>query len=454
MPTYTIPFKMNRTNSFHDTRGMLTRLGYSEASIDDILLELETLFKEKDFENLIQAINTACGAKDTTLLISSLKDLMHLLENKGYYRPDFPAKLIKLLVNGLNHKNEDIFAVLDKAGIPAKEKRKEQEFLASCAAITQLGYILLNCIVSQVKAANAGQHVFIMMDGFSPDSMIFVDFSIDSILDTDIRRYDRKENYYYLKNAGGLEDETSGHLKDYYSFFQVTDGTGFCHNIHNNLGITYDKLGRYEEAVGHLTEALRLNPGYTEVHNNLAVTYYKTGRYDEALLELQEALRLNPGYVEAHSNLGNIYAGAGRYEEAIIELKEAIRLNPGYAVAHNNLGNIYALQNKSVEALEEFWEALRLNPEYAIARSTLGNIYADMGRYEEALKEFQEVLRLDPEFTEAYHGIGSVYYSLGSYEKSANAWVRAVYLNPELLECVPEKLLLKVRQGVSRLRGR
>lgn len=445
---------MNHTNSFHDTRGMLARLGYNEASIDDILLEMKTLFKEIDFENLVRAVNTACGAKDTTLLISSLKDLMNLLENKGYYRPDFPVKLIKLLVNGLNHKNEDIFAVLDKAGIPAKEKRKEQEFLASCAAITQLGYILLNCMASQVKVANAGPHVFIVMDSFSPDSLIFVDFSIDSILDIDTRRYERKENCYYLRNAGDVEDETSGLLKSYYSFFQVTGGAGLSHNIHNNLGITYDKLGRYGEAVVHLTEALRLNPGYIEAHNNLAVTYYKTGRYDEALLELHEALRFNPEYAEAHGNLGNIYAGEGRYDEAIKELKEAVRLNPNHAVAHNNLGNIYALQNRSMEAIEEFREALRLNPDYAIARSNLGNIYAGMGRYEEALNEFHEALRIDPEFIEAYHGMGSVYYSLGSYEKSANAWVRAVYFDPELLECVPEKLMLKVRQGVSRLNGR
>ncbi len=445
---------MNHTNSFHDTRGMLARLGYNEASIDDILQELETLFKEMDSENLVHAVNTACGAKDTTLLIGSLKDLMHLLENKGYYRPDFPARLIKLLVNGLNHKNEDIFAVLDKVGIPAKEKRIEQEFLASCAAITQLGYILLNCMVSEVKVANAGPHVFIIMDSFSPDSMIFVDFSIDSILDIGTRRYDRKENCYYLRNAGDVEDETSGLLKSYYSFFHVTGGAGLSHNIHNNLGITYDKLGRYGEALLHLTEALRLNPGYIEAHNNLAVTYYKTGRYDEAHLELQEALRLNPGYAEAHGNLGNIYAGEGRYDEAIKELKEAVRLNPSYAVAHNSLGNIYALQKRITEALDEFREALRLNPEYAIARSSLGNIYADMGMYEEALNEFQEALRIDPEFTGAYCGMGSVYYNLGSYEKSANAWVRAVYFDSELLECVPEKLLLKVRQGVSRLKGR
>ncbi len=444
---------MTLTNSFPDIRCMLTRLGYHETSLNAIMQELETLFKEIDFDKLKLAVNTAQESKDTNLLISSLKELMQLLENKGYYRPDFPTKLIRLLVNGINCKNEDIFVVLDKAGIPAKEKRKEQEFLASCAAITQLGYILINCMISEVKAASAGQHVFIMTDGFSAGSMIFVDFSIDSIIEIDMQRYNRKENCYSLKSSGNPEEEIANLLNDYYSFFQVTSGIGLSHNIHNNLGITYDRLGRYEEAVSELNEALRLNPGYVEVHNNLAVTYDKLGKRDEAVRELQEALRLNPGYTEAHNNLGNVYAGEGRYEEAIKELEEAIRINPGYAVAHNNLGNIYALQNRLTEALKEFQEALRLNPDYTIARSNLGNIYADMGRHEDALKEFQEVLRLDPEFPDAYHGIGSVYYSLGSYDKSANAWARAVYLDSGLLDSVPEKLLLKVRQGVSRLRG-
>ena len=445
---------MTPTNSFPDIRNVLMRLGYNEMSVNAIAQELETLFSEIGFDKIRQAVTTARKSKNTNLLIGSLEELMQLLENKGYYRPDFPTKLIKLLVNGLNCKNEDIFAILDKAGIPEKEKRKEQEFLASCAAITQLGYILLKCMLSEIKAASAGQHVFIMTDGFSPDSMIFVDFSIDSIIEIDTRHYNRKENYYSLKKAGDMEEESVKLLTDYYSFFQATDGAGLSHNIHNNLGITYDKLGMYEEAIAELNEALRLNPGYIEVHNNLAVTYDKMGKRDEAVGELQEALRLNPGYTEAHNNLGNIYAGSGRYEEAIKELGEAIRLNPGYAVARNNLGNIYALQNRLMEALKEFQEAIRLDPDYVSPRNNLGNIYTDMGKYEDALREFQEVLRLDPEFPEAYQGIGSVYYSLGSYDKSASAWARAVYFDHGLLECVPEKLLLKVRQGVSRLGGR
>jgi hypothetical protein len=53
--------------------------------------------------------------------------------------------------------------------------------------------------------------------------------------------------------------------------------------------------------------------------------------------------------------------------------------------------------------------------------------------YHEAIIAFQEAVKLDPEYI------------------PARAWMRAVYLAPELVECVPEKLLLKVKRGISRV---
>ncbi len=395
-------------------RHTLARIGYPEKSINEIEQELDTLFSEIGFNRFKQA---ASSAKDAAALIASLKELMLFLENKGFYRPDFPVWLIKLLVNGLNIKNEDIFALIDRADIPHEKKRKEQEFLASCAAITQLGYILMRCLVSEVKAASSGPHVFLIIEGFSHDSMIFVDFSIGSIKEIDKGRYGIKDNSYFLKHTAGLDEETAALLTEYYSFFQVTCGIGMSHNIHNNLGIAYEGLGMYEKAIEELHEAQKLDPGYIEVHNNLAVCYDKIGMIKEAISELCEALRLNPEYPEAHSNLGNIHTKLGNYEEAIRELMEALRLKPDDPVAHNNLGHVYALIDKN----------------------------------DEAIKEFQKALELDPEFPEAYHGIGSVYYDIGRFDRAAQAWVMAVHLEPRLLECVPDKLMLKVRQGVSRL---
>lgn len=445
---------MTGENTFPHLKDNLTHLGYNKNYIEEILKELYTLFEEIEFEKIKQTADAAIIAKDTAGFINTLKDLMLRLEDKGYYRPDAPTRLIMQLVNGLNLANEDIFFLLDKADIPEKDKLDEKELLASCAAITQLGYILLSSLVSEVKAASSGPHVFLVIDGFSPDSIIFVDFSIDSIKEIDARRYKRKGNYYYLENAEGLDVETVGLLTGYYSSFHLTSGIGLSHNIHNNLGLAHDRIGKYEEAVRELNEALRLNPDYIEVHNNLGVTYDRVGMPDEAVNELKEALKLNPNYTEAHCNLGNIYARSGRYEEAAGELHEALRINPELAIAHNNLGNIYAFQKRNEEAIQEFKEALRINPDYAPAHNNLGNAYAEAGRFEDALQEFQEALRLDPEFPEAYLSMGLAYYAGNSFDRAAQAMIRAVCLSPRFLECVPDKLLLKVRQGVSRLKGR
>jgi tetratricopeptide (TPR) repeat protein len=447
---------MEETYPYSEIRSLLIQLDYNEALIQDIQNGLNTLFRDTGFPEIKRSIFSASQKKDITRLADSLKALMVSLEDKGFYRPDIPKPLLKLLVNGLNLKNEDIFAILDRSDIPDEIKRNEKEFLVSCAAITQLGYIFLRCLVPEVKAVSAGPHVCIMIDGFSPGSMMFIDFSLDSIKEINVlEAYDRQDDFYYLKNPvsiPGLDEETSGLLMKYYSFFQVTTDIGLSHIIHNNLGIVYDTAGRFGEAIAEYSKALKLNPDYIEAHNNLAVIYNRMDRNDEAIEELQEVLRLNPGYTEGHSNLAHVYTGMGRYNDAIFELLEALRLDPEYGPAHNSLGHIFAGQKKYHEAVKEFHEAIRLDTNYAIAHNNLGHVYLELEKYDDAIKEFEQVTKLEPTFTEAHQGKGLAYYKKDRYDKSAHAWARAVYLKPELMDSVPDKLKLKVNMSVSRLK--
>lgn len=450
-------YAMTKTATIPGTRDLLLQIGYRESTIPDILSALSALCLEIDFEAIKLAVTSAAEDRDTHRLIDALKELMVRLEQKGYYRPDFPAPLIRLLVNGLDMRGEDIFALLENARMTEAEKQKEREVLASCAAITQLGYILLSGLVPEVRAANAGPHVFTLIDSFSEGSEIFVDFSIESIREIDVERnYGWHDGFYSLTRdaASSLDEETYSFLKEYYACFQVTSGIGLSYTIHNNIGIAYERMGMAEQAIEAFQEALRFNPEYNEVRNNLAVSLSSTGRSDEAVELLNEALRRFPDYAEARSNLGNIFAGRGHYDEAIRELKEAIRLDPGFAGAHNNLGHIHAEQKRSEEAIQEFREAIRLDPHHLLARKNLGTICIEAERYQEAIREFEEVLRLDPESTEAHYGLGLASYRLGRFDRAVHAWARAVFLDPDLLEEVPDAFILKVRQGVLRLKAR
>jgi len=447
---------MSQTDSFtnDNIKDLLLRLGYKKAEIPHIQGELDKLFQEINFDKIKQSVESTLEKKDASSLIETFKDLISSLEDKGYYRPDSPAPLIRLLVTGLDHNSENIFLDLIKSGLPRIERDGHIELLASCAAINQLGYILLSCLVPEVKTATAGPHVFLLTEGFSQGSMIFVDFSIDSVKEIDVKRlYEVKENRYNLKKElTGLDRETLELVTEYYSFFHVTSDIGSSHNIHNNLGITYDRLERYQEAIEEFQKALKLDPDYLEVWNNLAVTFYNMGKLEDALKLLQKAIKLYPDSAEAHNNLGNLYAHAGKLDEAIKEFKEAIKINPGFARARNNLGNIYAEQKKSEEAIKEFKEAIRLDPNNALAHSNLGNIYAELGRYKEAVIEFENALEVNPELTEAHHGLGLAYYELGNFNRAAHALINAVQREPGLMESVPEKISLKVRIGVSRLK--
>ncbi len=308
---------MTETNVSSDMKEILRHLGYQEAAVTDISDQLDAVREEIGFPAVKQRIDA--GQLESGVIASSLKDLMQGLEELGYFRPDIPRPLLKLLVNGLNHTNEDIFAVLENGPITEAEKKNEKEFLASCAAITQLGYILIQLLVPDIKAACAGPHVFLLLDGFDP--ALFVDFSLDSILEIDLNKtYQQEGDYYYLKENPELDQETLQFLSQYYPVFHVTTGVGLSHNIHNNLGITYDKVGRYQEAIEELSRALQLDPGYIDVMTNTAVTYFHMDRCDEAVQALQEAIRLKPDNVQAHCNLSNIYASQGRYDEARKEI--------------------------------------------------------------------------------------------------------------------------------------
>ena len=66
------------------------------------------------------------------------------------------------------------------------------------------------------------------------------------------------------------------------------------------------------------------------------------GRYDEALLHTREALRINPEQHRAHIALGLIMKHRGEPEQAIEHFSQALRLHPGDEVASENLRQLQA----------------------------------------------------------------------------------------------------------------
>jgi tetratricopeptide (TPR) repeat protein len=116
-----------------------------------------------------------------------------------------------------------------------------------------------------------------------------------------------------------------------------------------------------------LSQAVLIDPNYTEALNNRGVVLKELRRFDEALVDFDKAVSLDSKYADALNNRGITYRELGRFDEAIKDLNKAISLKADFEKAYNNRGNIQKdLQHYDL-AMEDFNRAIQLDPEYVDA---------------------------------------------------------------------------------------
>jgi len=149
---------------------------------------------------------------------------------------------------------------------------------------------------------------------------------------------------------------------------------------YGNLGKLELERGRLQQALGYLTEAVRLKPDSGEALNDLGSVLHRLGRVDDAAERYEMAIRAEPALPEAHNNLCAAFQQLGRTRDAIAQCEEALRLRPDYAEAHMNLGAALYLVDRVDDAIVHFREAVRLAPDSAQAQANLKRALAGAGR--------------------------------------------------------------------------
>ena len=186
-------------------------------------------------------------------------------------------------------------------------------------------------------------------------------------------------------------------------------------DVFHMLGVVCHDGGRLEEAQAFFEEALQINPHYTEAALSLAVTYNELGRYEEAA-RLHAATRPRapslpeggeaPVEVDAfvkgklanlHADLAKAYLEAGMPEDAILELRKAVMLCPTFGDLRVRLASIHRQLGELEAARFELEEALRVRPGDVAAHVALGVTLLALGRTPEAVAAWQRALTIDPD---------------------------------------------------------
>ncbi len=249
-------------------------------------------------------------------------------------------------------------------------------------------------------------------------------------------------------------------------------------------GVRYYNLGRYEEALAALHQALLLQPEYDDAGYTMGLVLYSgLGRDEEAAAQLEQVAARDSQRVDVRDLLGATYLSLNLPAPAIDVLLKATALQPDSWQIHHRLGTAYARAERMVLAQKAFGEASRLAPykpqphlnlariyeatgnvlgakaerrlferwapvedrvshyEQEIAQypasleghNLLGQAYMKQGRLALAVARFQRAVELDSSFAPAYYGVGAVMHLRGDLRRAILAYEKAVQLQPHLV---------------------
>jgi tetratricopeptide (TPR) repeat protein len=234
-----------------------------------------------------------------------------------------------------------------------------------------------------------------------------------------------------------------------------------------NRGVTYEKLGRKEEAIAALQKAFAVNPSspnpevifrianlryllndfagsladynrlltmdklYPRIYSKRAGSQAMLGQAEDALRDADKALSLDPKDEEAYNSRGLANRLLGRLDDAVNDFSLAIHIRADYSRPYNNRGTVYLAQGQPERAIVDFTKAIELDSHYADPYSNRGAVEQKLDRNEAALKDLDTALRLNPNSADAYQNRGVIKNTLKLFPEALADFNQALKLKPD-----------------------
>lgn len=151
--------------------------------------------------------------------------------------------------------------------------------------------------------------------------------------------------------------------------------------------LDYDAM-QFKAAAAQLQKALDLDPMFMKAYDNLGLTHEALGQYDDAIRVYQQAITLNRQQKSPSPwpplNLGTLLVKLERCPEAEVYLQESLRYDPRFPKTHYQMGLLLEKEKKDADAIRELILATDNDPAYPDPYYILGRMYARRGEKEKA----------------------------------------------------------------------
>ncbi len=270
------------------------------------------------------------------------------------------------------------------------------------------------------------------------------------------------KSVFYYERAVNMDSKNADlHLKLARAYDSIgnTDGAAREYNLAlQNSSEQEDILASLEKI---WMQKISLNNADAEAHANLGVVYQKQGKYDAAMAEYQKAESINPANVTTRLNMGTLYQYQKNYDGAISAYNSILQLYPNHVNAHIYKAQCLKELGRSNEAITEYRTVLAYEPQNTVAKQEIFDILkltmspqevmtylyqngsADsdsfydfayelhkQNKLDDAITFYNETIKLNPQKEDCYVNLSQAYRQKGDNQKALEVIQKAKAMFP------------------------
>jgi tetratricopeptide (TPR) repeat protein len=196
------------------------------------------------------------------------------------------------------------------------------------------------------------------------------------------------------------------------------------HRLHRsvllfNIAQVHAQIGPHEEAIAYFTEAMALDPNYSEYYNDRGAVYFKMGQLEHAERDYLQAIELSSPYAEVWTNLGQCYRAMERMNDAVRAYSRATDLDPQATLALVGRAEANAALDRAELALADYDRALAIDPDQPLVLASRAVLHYDAQRLRDSVNDLNAAIKLAPELGELYQNRAIALRDLGRPDQAA-----------------------------------
>jgi len=190
--------------------------------------------------------------------------------------------------------------------------------------------------------------------------------------------------------------------------------------------------GDLEKAIPNLQQAISLYPQYVRALNDLGVTFMKLRRLDEAEAAFRKAIDIDKRFFHPRMNLGIVLNKQGRYGEALEILEPLYGENRGMLELRLAYGQALGGAGEFAAAEKIYRSTLETKSIPTITQANLhfrlGVLLNRQGRFTDAAAELEKAIALDPDGANSHVQLGAALMQLQQADRAERELLRAYEL--------------------------